>query len=76
MQIVVYQSTTDKSAQSKKCNLLKRLRTEPSYLKIALVILANDKLLAKHCTADELKAAAAGLPSTRKRSNGLVVNVD
>lgn len=75
-QIVVYQSTTIKSAQSKKCNLLKKLRNEPTYLKVAIAIVKHDKLLSQVCTIDELKSAAAGNPSTRKRSNGQVINVD
>lgn len=75
-QLVVYQSTTIKSAQSKKCNLLKKLRTDPTYLKFAIAIVKHDKLLSTVCTVEELKSAAAGNPSTRKRSNGQVINVD
>lgn len=58
-------SSTLKSAQSKKCNLLKLVRNDPSQLKLALIKLKNDELLMTILSADDLRDASNGLIPSR-----------
>ena len=54
----LYESTTVKSAQSKKCRILAALRNKTMTLKLAIVKYNHDPLLQTVCTTEELFAAA------------------
>lgn len=65
--IKLYESTTVKSAQSKKCRMLAALRLKTMTLKLAIVKYNHDPLLQTVCTTDELLAAAAGTFATSSK---------
>lgn len=66
--IKLYESTTLKSAQSKKCRLLAALRDRTCSLKLATLKWSHDRLLQTVCTTEELQAAADGtFAATSKR---------
>ena len=66
--IKLYESTTLKSAQSKKCRLLAELRAKTCSLKFATLKWSHDRLLQTVCTTEELQAAADGtFAATSKR---------
>ena len=66
--IKLYESTTLKSAQSKKCRLLAELRAKTCSLKFATLKWSHDSLLQTVCTLEELQAAADGkFAATSKR---------
>lgn len=69
-------STTRKSAQSKKCHLLDKLRTDKIHLKVALAIRAADPLLAQVCSIQDITDAANKLKPKKSRNNLITLNVN
>ena len=70
-------STTKESAQSKKCNLLKLVRNDPTKLKLAKIKLKADALLQQFLTVEMLEAAARGEMVTKAGSRSTIkINLD
>jgi hypothetical protein len=68
-------STTVKSAQSKKCRLLAKVR-DGLNPKIAKAIRNADTLLGSVMTDADIDAAAAGLKPARGRTGGVSIEVE
>lgn len=65
-------STTQKSAQSKKCRLLKKVRDGAMNPKVAIAIRNVDELLAVELTEAEIWSAHAGEKPSRGSGRGSI----
>ena len=70
-------STTVKSAQSKKCRMLAKVRAGTMHAKVAMAILTVDPMLAGVCTNADIEAAKDGTrPSRGGGKSGIKLTVE
>lgn len=74
--ITTCQSTTLKSAQSKKCRLLKKVRLNEIHYKVAIAIMNADKMLSEIMTEDDINNSRLGLQVVRNRSTATVLEIE
>jgi hypothetical protein len=70
------QSTTVKSAQSKKCRLLQKVALHTVHVKVAIAIMHADQLLSTVMTELDVHNAALGLRPLRTRNDLQTLTID
>ncbi len=68
-------SSTIKSAQSKKCRMLQKVRANEMHVKVAIAIMNADHLLSTVMTQKDIEDAAAGLKPSRGRSGSIELTI-